>query len=201
MHSDQIITALAATTTQSVRHWIYHLGAWGFIPLGLLDASIIPVPGSMDLLTVVLSARDGHWWFYFALMATAGSVLGGFVTYRLARKGGEETLARKFSPRQLERVHKIFHRSGFAAIAVPAVLPPPTPMILFLFAAGAMQYPVRRFLAALTAGRLVRYTILAYIGQRYGRHVLRIFSQHVTLVVVGGIAAMAIALFFTIRKK
>jgi hypothetical protein len=29
----------------------------GFIPLGLLDSSVIPLPGSMDVLTLVLSAR------------------------------------------------------------------------------------------------------------------------------------------------
>jgi hypothetical protein len=42
-----------------------------------------------DVLTIVLSARNPQLWSYYALMATLGSVIGGFVTYRLARKGGE----------------------------------------------------------------------------------------------------------------
>jgi len=83
----------------NARRWIYHLGGLGFIPLGLLDASIIPVPGSMDVLTIVLCARRSDMWIYYAIMATTGSVLGGFATYRLARKGGKEMMARRFKAR------------------------------------------------------------------------------------------------------
>ncbi len=201
MHALTILAAAAPSAARTARHWIFHLGAAGFIPLGLLDASIIPLPGSMDLLTVVLCARDSHWWIWYGVAATAGSVLGGLVTYHLARKGGKDMLSRRFSKKQLDRVYKIFHRSGFGAIAIPALLPPPAPMVPFLFAAGAMQYPVRKFLAALTLGRLVRYTILAFLAQKYGRHILRFFSQHVVLIGVGGVAVFAVMLFFTIRRK
>ena len=41
-------------------------------------------------------------WLYYAFMATVGSVAGGFGTYRLARKGGKETLARRFPPKTAE---------------------------------------------------------------------------------------------------
>ena len=201
MHALTILAAVAPTAARSVRHWIFHLGAAGFLPLGLIDSSIIPLPGSMDLLTVVLCARDGHWWMWYALAATAGSVLGGLVTYHLARKGGKEMLSRRFSKRQLDRVYKIFHRSGFGAIAIPAILPPPAPMVLFMLVAGAMQYPVRKFLAALTAGRLVRYTILAFLAQKYGRHIMSFFSAHVVVIGVGGVAVFAVMLFLTMRKK
>ena len=201
MHAMTILAAVAPTAARSVRHWIFHLGAAGFLPLGLIDSSIIPLPGSMDLLTVVLCARDGHWWMWYALAATAGSVLGGLVTYHLARKGGKEMLSRRFSKRQLDRVYKIFHRSGFGAIAIPAILPPPAPMVLFMLVAGAMQYPVRKFLAALTAGRLVRYTILAFLAQKYGRHIMSFFSAHVVVIGIGGVAVFAVMLFLTMRKK
>jgi membrane protein YqaA with SNARE-associated domain len=133
--------------------------------------------------------------------ATAGSVLGGWVTYRLAQKGGKEMLSRRFSKKRLDKVYKIFHRSGFGAIAIPALLPPPAPMVPFLFAAGAMQYPVRKFLAALTTGRLIRYTALAFLAQKYGRHILSFFSAHMLLIGAAGAAVFAIMLFFTMRKK
>ena len=151
--SRQILAIVAPTLARSFRRWIFHLGGLGFIPLGLLDSSVIPLPGSMDVLTLVLSARKPELWLYYALMATIGSVIGGFVTYRLARKGGRETLERKFPARRLEKVYKIFGRWGFGAIAVVAVLPPPAPMVIFMLAAGAMQYSVKKFLLALTLGR------------------------------------------------
>ena len=195
------VAVLAPTVARSVRHWFVYLGAWGLIPLGLLDNSIIPLPGIMDLVTIILCARDAHWWPYYALMATAGSLVGGFVTYRIARKGGKEMLSRRFSRKTLARVYGIFEQSGFAAIAIPAILPPPAPTIAFLFAAGAMQYPVRKFLLALTLGRVVRYMILAYLGAIYGRHILRFFSSHALLIGVGGLAVFAITLLFTVRRK
>jgi membrane protein YqaA with SNARE-associated domain len=193
MLNRQLIAAVAPTVARSARRWIFHLGGLGFIPLGLLDSSILPLPGSMDVLTIVLSARHGELWSYYALMATVGSVIGGYVTYRLARKGGKETLARKFPRRKLEKIYKIFGRWGFGAIAIPALLPPPAPMVPFLLAAGAMQYSVGKFLAALTLGRMVRYSILAYLAARYGRHTLTFLSQVGHPILIAAIALMAAA--------
>ncbi len=207
MLSRLMIVAAAPTVARSARHWIFHLGALGFIPLGLLDSSIIPLPGSMDVLTIVLAARSGDFWFYYAFMATVGSVIGGYVTYRLARKGGKETLARKFPRRKLEKIYKIFGRWGFGAIAIPALLPPPVPMVPFVLAAGAMQYSAKKFLVALTLGRIVRYSILAYLAARYGRYMLTSIAQlqHPILVVAIALIAAAAVVFVVIlgikRKK
>jgi membrane protein YqaA with SNARE-associated domain len=204
MLTRQILAFAAPTVARSVRRWIFHLGGLGFIPLGLLDSSIIPLPGSMDVLTIVLSARHGELWTYYALMATVGSVIGGYVTYRLARKGGKETLARKFPPRKLEKIYKIFNRWGFGAIAIPALLPPPAPMVPFLLAAGAMQYSVNKFLVA-TLGRIVRYSILAYLAARYGRYMLTFISQfrHPILIVAIALIATAMAalIFILVSKR
>jgi membrane protein YqaA with SNARE-associated domain len=203
-----MIAAAAPTMARSARHWIYHLGGLGFIPLGLIDSSVIPLPGSMDVLIIVLSARNKDFWFYYALMATVGSVIGGFVTYRIARKGGKETLAHRFPRRKLEKIYKIFSRWGFGAIAIPAMLPPPAPLVPFLLAAGAMQYSVNKFLVALTLGRIVRYSILAYLAARYGRYMLTFISQvphPILFVAIAVIATTAAAVFLIIlgskRKK
>jgi len=161
-----------------MRHWLFHLGGLGLIPLGLLDNSPIPLPGVMDVATILFSARHEQLWLYYALMATLGSVLGGFVSYRLARKGGKAALERRFSPRKVDKVCKIFERWGFGAIAIPAVLPPPMPMVPFLLAAGALQYPAKKFLLALTLGRISRYMIFAYLAARYGRQIIAFIAAH-----------------------
>ena len=78
------------------------------------------------------------------------------------------------------------------------------PLVPFLFAAGAMQYSVKRFLLALTLGRVVRYSLLAYLGARYGRHVLRMIAQHghpVLIAVIGLISAAVAALIFHLVNK
>jgi len=206
MLTHQIIgAAVAPTVAHQVRHWLYQLGGLGFIPLGLLDNSIMPIPGSMDVLTIVLSARNGQLWPYYAGMATLGSVIGGYVTYRLARKGGKAALERRFSKNKLGKVYKIFERWGFWAIVFPALLPPPVPTTAFLFAAGALQYPVKNFLIALTLGRAIRYTLLAFLADQYGRQVLAYFQAHghpvlITIVGLVGVTVLVV-LYYAMGKK
>jgi len=192
-----------APSSRDFTHWLLHLGGIGLVPLGLLDSSVIPIPGSMDFATILLSARDKHLWIYYALMATAGSVLGGFVTYRLARKGGKEALAKKFSKRKTGKILKAFEHWGFAAIAAPAVLPPPFPMVPFLIAAGAMQYSRAKFLTALTIGRAIRYTILAWLGATYGRQILSLFSRHgyAVLFIGAALILVAVVIVLLLRKR
>src|SRR3979411_3088602 len=117
-----MIATVVPSVAHNVRHWIYQLGGVGLIPLGLLDSSVVPLPGSMDVLTIVLAARDARLWPYYAFMATAGSVGGGFLTFRLARKCGKETLKRKIPRANLERVTEIFSRWGFWSVVIAALL-------------------------------------------------------------------------------
>lgn len=181
----QFIAAAVPTALRSVRHWLFQLGGLGLIPLGLLDNSPVPLPGIVDVATILLAARQEKLWLYYAVMATAGSVIGGYATYRMARKGGKEALEHRFTRRKVDKVCKIFERWGFGAIAIPALLPPPVPMVPFLLAAGAMQYPARKFLVALTLGRISRYMVLAYLAARYGRQIIAFIAKHGHPVAVG----------------
>lgn len=177
----------------AVRHWFFTLGGPGLILLGLIDSSVIPVPGSMDAMTIVLAGHDREWWPYYAVMATVGSVIGAFLTYRIARNGGEKALKDKVSPRIMRKVTRAFERWGFGAIVIPALLPPPMPMVPFVIAAGALQYSTKKFLAAISAGRLVRYCILAYLGAAYGRKIFRVILAHGETVLIVTIALVVIA--------
>jgi membrane protein YqaA with SNARE-associated domain len=190
MIAGHILAALLPTATRSARRWLIQFGGLGLIPLGLLDSSLLPLPGILDVAAVVLSSRQEQWWLYYGLMAAAGSVAGGFLTYGLARKGGKEALDRRFPLRKVNKVREIFGRWGFAAIAIPALLPPPMPMLPFLLVAGAMQYPPRKFLAALTVGRIFRYMILAYLAARYGREIIAFIAEHGHRAAVGIVMAL-----------
>jgi membrane protein YqaA with SNARE-associated domain len=165
---------LAVTIWQRLRR----LGGVGLLLLGIADNSVIPLTGSMDVLTIWLAARHREPWPYYAFMATLGAVIGGYITYSLARKGGKEAMERKLSKRRAKKVCATFERWGFSAVAIPALLPPPFPFVPFLLAAGAMQYSRKKFLAALSLGRGIRYSIAAALGFVYGNHILRFFSRY-----------------------
>jgi membrane protein YqaA with SNARE-associated domain len=182
----------------TIWNWLRHLGGIGLVLLALADNSVVPLPGSMDVLTIVLAAHQRQLWWYYAFMATLGAVIGGYITYYLARKGGKETFERKLSKAKADKIFKRFERWGFFAVAVPALLPPPFPIVPFLLAAGAMQYSRRKFVAALALGRGVRFLIVAGLGAIYGRHIVRFFSQYyrpalftlIGLAVIAGILSL-----------
>jgi membrane protein YqaA with SNARE-associated domain len=168
----QLIAAIAVWRT------LHRLGGIGQVLLGIADNSVVPLTGSTDVLTIWLAARRPDLWPYYALMATVGAVAGGFITYSLARKGGKEALEHKMSKQRAAKVCQRFERWGFSGVAIPAILPPPFPIVPFLLAAGALQYSRRKFLGALTLGRAVRYTIIAGLGALYGNSITAFFSQY-----------------------
>jgi len=174
----RLLAILLLASKKSALRWLIHLGGPSLILLGLVDNSVIPLPGSTDIVTILLAAHHRDLWVYYAVMATAGAVLGGYLTYRMARKGGKETLEKRFSKKNTDKVYAIFSRWGFAAVAIPAILPPPFPIVPMLLAAGAMQYPTRKFLTALAVGRGIRFAILSYLGFHYGRHIVRFFALY-----------------------
>jgi membrane protein YqaA with SNARE-associated domain len=193
-----MLTEIHLLIAASIWTRLRHLGGVGLILLGIADSSVVPLPGSMDVLTIYLAARHHDLWWYYAFMATIGAVLGGYITYSLARKGGKEAFERKLSSKKAAKVFERFERWGFGAVAVPALLPPPFPIVPFLLAAGAMQYSRKKFIAALALGRAVRFTIVAGLGAIYGRHIVRFFSRYykpalfllIGLAVIGGVAAL-----------
>jgi membrane protein YqaA with SNARE-associated domain len=182
----------------SVWNWLRHLGGVGLVILGLADNSVVPLPGSMDVLTILLAARHRQLWWYYAFMATVGAVIGGYITYGLARKGGKEAFERKLSKTKADKVFKRFEKWGFFAVAVPAILPPPFPIVPFLLAAGAMQYSRQKFVAALALGRGIRFTIVAGLGALYGRHIVRFFSRYYKPALITLIALAVVAGVFSL---
>jgi membrane protein YqaA with SNARE-associated domain len=183
---------LHAALLASIPAWLRHLRGLGLLVLGLADNSIIPLPGSMDVLTIYLAAGQPKAWPYYAAMATLGAVIGGYITYNLARKGGKEAFEKRVQKRTATRVYKQFERWGFWAIAVPAMIPPPFPIVPFLLAAGAMQYSHKKFLGALAVGRGIRFLVLAGLAALYGTQILSFFSKYYmpALLILVGLAVL-----------
>src|SRR5512146_2677613 len=158
---------------RSLRKW----GGLGLVVLGVLDSSLIPTFGSLDMLTVVLAARHKELWLYYAAMSTLGSLIGGYVTYRLGRQAGRVGLEKKVGHKKMAGLQRAFERWGYGAVFVPAVAPPPFPTAVFFIGAGAFGYPAKKFAGTVTLARGLRYGLTAFIASHYGRRVLRFFRH------------------------
>lgn len=189
--------------------WAHRLGGPGLIVLGLVDNSVVPLPGSMDVFTILLTAAHRDWWPFYGFMATVGAVLGGYVTYRFAEKGGEETLEKKIGKKSAEKVYKRFEKHGFATVVIGSVLPPPVPIVPFLMAAGVLQYPRKKFLGALSLGRGLRFFAVAYVGHIYGDAIISFFAKYkdpvlyalIGLTVLGAIGALLYFKYYRPKRQ
>jgi membrane protein YqaA with SNARE-associated domain len=163
------------------------LGAPGLLLISFLDSSVLSFPIINDLLLIQLSMQRPERMPLYALMAASGSVLGCVVLYFLARMGGEAYFHRKAGA----RAHAIRHwveRNGFGGMLIAALLPPPTPFKIFVFAAGVFEAPLFGFASAITVARLFRYFGVGYLAIRYGADALPYLGAHklqVTILVVG----------------
>jgi membrane protein YqaA with SNARE-associated domain len=158
-------------------HWLTRLGALGLFSVAVIDSSPIPlpIPGSTDLLLLWLVAYGGDPWLLAAL-AIAGSLVGGYSTWHLGRSGGEAALRRYVPARLLGRVVRWVERHRILAVFLPALLPPPIPLLPFALASGALGVSRRRFLVVYGSARTLRYSLIAWLGVVYGRHAIHLWS-------------------------
>jgi membrane protein YqaA with SNARE-associated domain len=158
-------------------HWLTHLGALGLFSVAMVDSSVIPLPlpGSTDLLLLWLVAHGSDPWL-LAPCAIAGSILGGCTTWGIGRKGGKATLRHYVPARLLNRVVVWVEHHPILAVFLPAMLPPPIPLLPFVLASGALGVSRRRFLAVFGAARSLRYSLVAFLGVTYGRRIVRLWS-------------------------
>jgi membrane protein YqaA with SNARE-associated domain len=181
-----------------VWHWFRSLGGPGLILLAILDNSVIPLPGSLDAMVILLAAYQRDLWPYYGFMATVGAVFGGFLTFRLGEKGEEKTLERRIGKSRAEKVYERFRKRGFFTLAISCIMPPPFPMSPVLLAAGAMHYPRKKFFASVSLGRGIRYFGLAYLAHVYGKGIISSLSKYyepllyafIALGLLGGLGAL-----------
>ena len=153
------------------------LGAPGLFLISFLDSSVLTFPVINDLLLIELSIEHPARMPLYAFMAAAGSVLGCVLLYFIARKGGEALFHRKAGKRAAVIRHWV-EQNGFIGMLMAALLPPPTPFKIFVFAAGVFEVPLWSFTAAISLARAIRYFGMGYLAVRYGNDALPFLKDH-----------------------
>ena len=181
--------------------WIWKvlapLGPWGVFAIAAVDGSLLGMP--VDAVVAGYVYNDRPHFLFYVVMASAGSALGSLVIYAIGYFGGETVLRKRISEERFTTIHASFERHEFWAVMFPAMLPPPTPFKLFVLAASAFEMRFTHFLAAVFAGRFVRFFVLAILTIEFGPQVVHIVGslvkQHawwvvITLVVMVGLGVL-----------
>ena len=167
---------------------------WGVVLLAALDASLVFfMPLGIDALVIYLTARDEALFWLYPILATVGSVMGAALTFWIGRKAGDVGLERLVPRGRLERLRGRVRKSGAAAMAAPAVMPPPFPLTLFILTCGALEVDRRWFFTTFAIMRLVRFGAEAVFARVYGRDVLRVLESDNFQAVVAAFIAIVIA--------
>ena len=172
--------ARKAAHASPMPRWLIHYGAVGLFVVAVLDGSPIPlaIPGSADILLLLLAAHRNSHPVLLAITTIVGSVIGGYLTWSMGKKGGETMLERYAPKRLLEPIRRWVGKHGFLALVAAGLAPPPTPLLPLLLAAGALGCSRRQYFIAFTLARTIRYSVVAWVGATYGRRVLRVWNNY-----------------------
>ena len=185
-------------------HYMKPLGVWGVGGLALIDSALIPIPVSMDGIVIGYVANNHQRFLLYCIVAAAASALGSLVPFLVGRAGGELFLLKRINRERYERMRDRFERQEFFAILIPALLPPPTPLKLFEFAAGVFEMKAMPFTLAIFLGKLTQFLVCSLLTIWFGPTLLRSLrhTMHHHFGVVIGIALFAVlALIFYIVRR
>ena len=166
-----------STWKQKIVGFAGTLGAPGLFLISFLDSSVLTFPVINDLLLIELSIQHPARMPFYALMAATGSIAGCVLLYFIARKGGEALFHKKAGTRGAA-IRRWVEENGFVGILIAALLPPPTPFKIFVFAAGVFEVPLWSYTSAITLARLIRYFGIGYLAVRYGNDALPYLKDH-----------------------
>ncbi len=155
------------------------LGPFGLFLLAVLDSAGIPLPAAVDALLMATAAVNPGAAQLDALAAVGGSLVGSMALYYIARKGGQTYLDRITDTSKTGKFRGWFQRYGLISVFIPALVPIPMPLKVFVISAGALGVAPTKFLLVVLAGRVPRYVGLAWLGAQLGLNTAAWLKQHV----------------------
>jgi membrane protein YqaA with SNARE-associated domain len=171
----------------------YFVTPAGLVLMGALDSSLVFfLPLGIDFVVIIVTARNPQLFWLYAILATAGSVIGAGVTFWLGRKVGQVGLSRLIKPSRLKRVEQQVGRRAAVSVAALAIIPPPFPFTAFVLTSGAFGANAWHFFLTLAGVRLIRFGAEAGLAARYGRQLLKWMESDIFTFVVGSLAVLAV---------
>lgn len=181
-------------------------GPWALFLLAVAESSVFPIPPDVLLIALCVGAITRS--YRFALICTAGSVLGGMLGYSIGYllwygAGGQESAVAAFffdhvpgmSREGFERLRLLYEQWNFWVVFTAGFTPIPYKVITIT--AGVFRIDFLLFLLASVVGRAGRFFLVAWLIHRYGAGITRFIDRWFnplalafTVLLVGGVLAL-----------
>jgi membrane protein YqaA with SNARE-associated domain len=161
---------ILAKYTAWILHLLTPLGVWGVFAIAFADSALLGMP--VDAIVAFYVYQDHRRMLFYVVMASLGSALGSIPIYVIGYLGGEKVLRKRITEERFLRIHRSFEQHEFWALMFPGMLPPPMPFKIFVLAAAVFEMRFRDFLAAIFAGRFVRFLVLSLLTLWFGPQIV-----------------------------
>ncbi len=194
---------ILAKYTAWVLHVLAPLGIWGVFAIAFADSALLGMP--VDAIVAYYVYQDHRRLLFYVLMASLGSVIGSIPLYIIGYVGGEKVLRKRITEKRFLRIHRSFEEHEFWALMFPAMLPPPMPFKIFVLGAAVFEMRFRDFVAAMFAGRFVRFLVLSLLVLWFGPQIVEVlgavFRQHIYWVLAAVALGLLVWLLLRWRKR
>ena len=173
-------------------------GTWALFFIAFAESSFFPIPPDVLLLALVFGARKK--WAKYALVCTAGSVIGGIFGWWIGW-GLSESLAQPMlnffdsSGAVQAKIQSWYAAYGFWGILIAAITP--IPYKVFTIASGLFHYSLPMLIVASTIGRGFRFFVVAGVIRIFGPRIRPHIEKHLEIwsiifgaLLVGGLIAV-----------
>lgn len=154
-------------------------GPAGILLLSILDSSGVPVAGVFDALLILLAVKSPSTGWICAAMAVVGSTTGNLMLFWTARKGGSRFAAAPPPGSRAAKFRGWFRKYGLVTVFIPALVPIPMPLKLFVISAGVLGSTPLQFTAVVVIARIVRYFGEVWLGIQLGEGSTAFLKSHV----------------------
>jgi membrane protein YqaA with SNARE-associated domain len=179
-------------------YWILHwaktaYGTWALFLLSFCESSFFPVPP--DILLIALAVARPKKSFFYALVCSAGSVLGGCLGYLIGWQFmagiGEKVISFYGLTSKVEYIQNLYMKYDALAIGIAGFTP--IPYKVFTISAGALSINFYVFILASLVSRSLRFFLVGWLIYRFGPGIqffigkyFNILTVVFTILLVGG---------------
>ena len=172
-------------------------GAAGLFAYSFIEASVSPFPVEVLLLPLMIAEPSKAFWFAF--IATAGSVFGAMFGYWLGYIGKIAVLEKFFSKDKIAKVHNLYNKYESWAVFIAGFTP--IPFKLVTISGGVFYINFKKFVLFSILSRGLRFFLEAGFIILFGNEVIEFLDRNFEFLTIAVVIFLIIGYYFYKKFK